>query len=177
MKNYWIDKKKGGFPQDDELSIQAGCCGDFVCNCSANLDIYYGSQFVQNEVLQVLDKSKYGVTIYATEFTPVYAGTMFGTIAFEGCDVFKFCFSESGLFILTRIGEDKPVVLKADESLSLEESDRRSLQALAYSDLPIYTYYEGVYSGELNLVTGEFKLVWDACEAPVVTVCYEFARA
>lgn len=180
MKNFWLNRAndicnvcgESFWPFNDENCLMQG---DPMCACNRysgnNLDILYGSMFIfiQNEVLQVSDKSKHGVTIYLCEYGRVMPGTMFGTIAFEGQDAFTFNVSESGKVVFTRTGKQL-----LSDGMTQEELDLRNLQEMAFSDLPIYTYYDTVYAGKLN--AGEFTLEWGGYETPVVTVCYEYNR-
>lgn len=86
MKNYWLKKK--GFPQDDELS---GCCGDFACNCSANLDVFYAQQFFQNEKLErYVQEDRDERRAYGLARTPICDLTCTGEIYFCGCAIVKF---------------------------------------------------------------------------------------
>jgi hypothetical protein len=113
MKNYWLDKKKGGFPQDDEFSKVAGCCGDFACNCSANLDIFYGSQFVQNEEIygRAIERNE-SKAIWKTEFTPILRGTMFGKVYMNGAEIYDFSFCFSGSVVLKQVNDSEMKILR-----------------------------------------------------------------
>jgi hypothetical protein len=69
---------KGGFPQDDEFSIQQGC------PCDVNLDMYYTHQFMQNETVRpsainVMPTNEYEVT-YKLEKDKILRGSTVGTI-------------------------------------------------------------------------------------------------
>lgn len=100
MKNYWLQKKYKGFPQDDELSIQ---CND---GGSANLDIYYNNQFIQNETVDVAVWSSAGIKVghLPIEHTPVLPGTMTGTISHGSFSVQTFYTKEDGSVVLQKIG-------------------------------------------------------------------------
>ena len=79
MKNHWLKNKPVGFPQDDEYSIMQG-------TGSANLDMYYAMQFMQNETL---DCTIYGKFQNTTGFVfqknnPQY---ITGTIYYKGIAV------------------------------------------------------------------------------------------
>lgn len=98
MKNYWLQKKYKGFPQDDERSIQ---CDD---GGSANLDIFYNNRFIQNETVKVWSNDGNKVGHEVTEYTPVLPGTVTGTISHGRFSVQTFYTKEDGSFVLTKIG-------------------------------------------------------------------------
>jgi hypothetical protein len=64
-------EKTENFPQDDELSIQQGCG-------TANLNIFYGSQFYQDE--QHPHDGSYEQCSYWLIHTPICPGTLTGTL-------------------------------------------------------------------------------------------------
>jgi len=98
MKNYWLQRKYKGSPQDDERSIQ---CYD---GGSANLDIFYTCQFIQNETVNVWSSDGNKVGHEATEHTPVLPGTITGTISYGYKAVQTFFTKEDGSFVLNPIG-------------------------------------------------------------------------
>lgn len=140
MKNYWLNKKiKSGFPTDDEYS---------PCDCNVNLDLFYPDRFIQDEVMQVLDSSRLGTTVYQTIHTPVIASSVAGTIRFGGCDAFIFTLNDVGALVCTRTAE---------------------------VDVPFYTY---IYreSSYLNYTTGVLNLCYYGNEIPKVIMCYEYNK-
>ena len=92
-----------GFPGDDANSLQQLASGD------GNLDIYYSSQFVQNETSSTNAGGATGSVTYAPmEHTPVLAGTITGT-AFSSAPgsttaVATFSVDENGTFTVTDLG-------------------------------------------------------------------------
>lgn len=91
-----------GFPTDDALSLQQLASG------TANLDIFFAHQFVQNEVQS---NAGGGTSLtYTLEKTPVLAGTITGTIVDGSTDIQTFTVDENGVFTLTDIGTPTPKV-------------------------------------------------------------------
>jgi hypothetical protein len=102
-----------GFPGDDVNSLQQLASGD------ANLDIFYSSQFVQNETTTT-DAGADLTSVYAPlEHTPILAGTMTGTI-FDGTTaVSTFAVDENGAFTMTTIGTPDYTPVAAGSSVDL----------------------------------------------------------
>jgi len=103
----------GGFPGDDANSLQQ------LADGTGNLDIYYSSQFVQNE-----SHTDAGVTTnftFVAEHTPMLSGTMTGTIFDGGVAIQTFNFDTSGNFNATDIGTptDKATNGSIDNSTGL----------------------------------------------------------
>ena len=73
--NHWLKQadKQRGFPQDDEFSMMQGDLHGGCCN----LDIWYTSQFVQNETTNVCRGIR---AHYQLEKTPILPGTMTFTV-------------------------------------------------------------------------------------------------
>ncbi len=84
-----------GFPQDDANSLTQWSSGD------ANLDIFYSSQFVQNEEMQV-HKHSPGRATYLAIHTPILSGTMSGTITWDDYNTFTFTVGMGGEFSVKR---------------------------------------------------------------------------
>src|SRR5581483_10448981 len=156
------------WPWNDEHTLMQG---DPMCACyedSCNLDIFYPDRFIQNETLQVLDKSKHGVTVFQTMFTPVVAGSMTGTInwAYGGFNYASFSFNVdvNGKFDIKRLGSDgKPVP-------TLEEELASGI---------LSKYYDEIYSWEssLNCQTGVLEVHWHSSEPPTeIIISYEYNR-
>lgn len=89
---------QGGFPSDDSVSLQQ------LADGTANLDVFYSSQFTQNEV----STTDPGVVVLASygplEHTPVIAGTVVGTIYDGATAVQTFQVSAANAFTFTAIG-------------------------------------------------------------------------
>lgn len=69
------------FPKDDENSIIAGCCGNFACNCTANLDLYYAWHFMSNETLRwTRQNQQVSGIVFSASKKFILAGSMAGTI-------------------------------------------------------------------------------------------------
>lgn len=135
-----LNANKTGFPLDDAYSLGSG---------SANLDIFYNSQYVQGETLQVLD-NYCGCTSYQAIHTPIVPGTVSGIVAFNELNGYSFSVDSLGVFNFKRLGvNDDP------NNLNL--------------------YYDEVYSSStLDLNTGVLKLDWHSTNSPKVTVNYEY---
>lgn len=85
-------------------------------NTSVNLDVYYASQYVQNEIMNVAKGDTRTSVFLPFEHTPVLAGTAVGTI-YLGDEPSKdsiqtFVVSFSGLLSLTNIGKPKIKVVE-----------------------------------------------------------------
>ncbi len=101
---------QGGFPSDDAASLQQLASGD------GNLDIFYTSQFVQNETQT---NAGGAVTLtYSLEKTPVLAGTLLGTVYDGTVAVQTFTVNSAGTFTFTDIGTPSPKVSSATVNLT-----------------------------------------------------------
>jgi hypothetical protein len=103
----------GGFPGDDANSLQQ------LADGTSNLDVYYSSQFVQNE-----SHSDAGATTsltFVAEHTPILAGTFTGTVYDGGVAIQTFNFSASNSFSATDIGTptDKVISGSVDNTTGL----------------------------------------------------------
>jgi hypothetical protein len=87
---------QGGFPADDVNSLQQ------LADGTANLNIYYSSQFVQNESHN--DTGATTTSTFILEHTPVLAGTITGSIYDGGVLIQAFSINSSGAFQFTPIG-------------------------------------------------------------------------
>ncbi len=168
------DASYSGFPQDDANSLQQGSAGD------ANLDIWYGTPFAQNEKLRVLDDVYIDVTLYQTMYTPVLAGTMTGTIYPTPGNTsygFTFVVSADGKFHFDKfVRDDDGNVEYASKQPKL--SDEEWLQALAdgeYDDR-FMCWYEEIYAEKttLNLKAGVLELHHRMGQRPEIIVSYEY---
>jgi len=88
----------GGFPGDDANSLMQRADG------TANLDMYYSSQLVQNETSSTDDGGDTAAVFSPLEHTPVLPGTMTGTVYDGATAVQTFSVSESGTFVFSDIG-------------------------------------------------------------------------
>lgn len=93
-----------GFPSDDANSLQQ------LADGTANLDIFYSSQFVQNEVSSTDDGADATSTFNPLEHTPVLAGTITGTIYDGTVAIQTFSVNSSGTFVFSDIGSPSPKV-------------------------------------------------------------------
>lgn len=88
----------GGFPGDDVNSLMQ------LADGTANLDIFYSSQFVQNETTNT-DPGAIITSAYAPlEHTPVLAGTVSGTVYDGATAVQTFTVDSTGTFTFTLLG-------------------------------------------------------------------------
>lgn len=88
----------GGFPGDDANSLMQKADG------TANLDIFYSHQFVQNERSSI-DAGADTTSVFSPlEHTPILAGTVTGTIYKGATAVQTFSVSSGGAFSFTPIG-------------------------------------------------------------------------
>lgn len=105
----------GGFPADDINSLQQ------LADGTANLDIFYSSQFVQNEASNT-DPGAVVVSAYAPlEHTPILAGTMTGTVFVGATAVQTFTVSSAGVFSFTPIGAPATFITTATINLTTGE--------------------------------------------------------
>lgn len=94
-----------GFPSDDANSLQQ------LADGTANLDIFYSSQFVQNEVSST-DAGADATSVFdPLEHTPVLAGTVTGTIYIGSTATQTFSVNSSGTFSFTTISGVVPAQL------------------------------------------------------------------
>ncbi|RDJ35594.1 MAG: hypothetical protein DWQ19_12315 [Crenarchaeota archaeon] len=89
-----------GFPTDDANSLQQLASGD------ANLDIYYSSDFVQNETSSTDAGGDVTSVFSPFEHTPIIAGTMTGTVYDGSTAVQTFTVSQAGTFTFTTVNSD-----------------------------------------------------------------------
>lgn len=155
------------WPMNDENTMTQG---DPMCACyqgSGNLDIFYPDKFIQSEELQILDKSKHGVTLFQFMYTPVLEGTVTGRIEWVFNDFtyagFTFTVDTKGNVHCKRMG------VKDKKEMTLEE--------LAESECTLDFYYDEVYDSKLNYQTGVLEIHWHSSEHPnKVTVSYEYNK-
>lgn len=97
----------GGYPGDDANSLMQRADG------TANLDIWYAHQFVQNEVTSTDDGADASANYAPLEHTPVLAGTVTGTVYDGSVAIQTFVLSSAGVFTFSDIGV---VTIKATNS-------------------------------------------------------------
>jgi len=102
-----------GFPGDDANSLMQKADG------TANLDIFYSHQFVQNE--RLVDAGGDTTSTFTLERGPILAGTITGTIYDGATAVYTFNFSAGGAFNKTEIGSPSPVVTNGSIDLTSGE--------------------------------------------------------
>jgi hypothetical protein len=87
-----------GFPADDNTSLQQRASGD------ANLDIYYSSQFVQNEKTpDTIAVPNSAVNMGNFQHTPILDNTVTGTIYLNGTVSQTFTVASSGAFTFNTV--------------------------------------------------------------------------
>lgn len=105
----------GGFPGDDANSLMQTADG------TANLDIFYSHQFIQNESTST-DAGTIVTASYAPlEHTPVLPGTVTGTIYDGTTAVQTFVISSAGTFTFTDIGSPSPKVTSGSLNVNTGE--------------------------------------------------------
>lgn len=87
-----------GFPTDDANSLQQ------LADGTANLNIFYSSQFVENETSSTDAGADVTSVFTPLQHTPILAGTMTGTVYDGATAVATFTVSEAGVFAFTAIG-------------------------------------------------------------------------
>lgn len=88
----------GGYPGDDANSLMQKADG------TANLDIWYSHQFVQNEVTSTDDGADASSNYAPLEHTPILAGTVTGTVYDGSTAIQTFVVSSAGTFTFADIG-------------------------------------------------------------------------
>ena len=88
----------GGYPGDDANSLMQRADG------TANLDVYFTHQFVQNEASSTDAGGDVTANYSPLEHTPVIAGTVTGTVYVASTAVQTFVVSSTGVFTFTGIG-------------------------------------------------------------------------
>jgi len=91
-----------GFPGDDANSLMQ------LADGTANLDVFYSSQFVQNETTST-DAGADTTSVFSPfEHTPVLAGTVTGTVYDGATAIQTFVISSAGSFTFSDIGTPSP---------------------------------------------------------------------
>jgi len=112
-KGATLGASNSGFPGDDSRSLMQTASGD------ANLDIYYSSSFVQNETL-ASDAGGASTTVFEPfKHTPVFAGTITGTLYESATAVQTFSVSEGGTVTFVDIGTPTVKGLQAGSTVNV----------------------------------------------------------
>lgn len=106
-----------GFPGDDHASMMQKASGE------VNLDVYYSSQFVQNETSSTDNGADTAASYDPLEHTPVLAGTLIGTIYDGTTAVQTFVVSAAGNFTFSDIGSPTNKVTAGTLNLTTGEVD------------------------------------------------------
>ena len=151
----------GGFPGDDANSLQQLASGD------ANLDIFYSSQFIQNESTSAVPAPMSSAVNYgALEHTPVLAGTVTGTVYYNGAAVQTFVISSAGAFTFSTITGS---ILATAGSLNLNTGElvlTWNASAIGASSYCVVSYE---YNMECNQDLPEINLVIESEEIAAKT--------
>lgn len=105
----------GGFPGDDINSLQQ------LADGTANLDVYYSSQFVNNESTSTDAGADVNSVFSPLEHTPILAGTITGTVYDGSTAVQTFVVSSNGTFNFTSIGSPANVATAGNIDLTTGE--------------------------------------------------------
>jgi hypothetical protein len=150
---------KVGFPGDDANSLMQRADG------TANLDIFYSSQFIQNETSNTNAGAGTAVTFNPVEHTPVLAGTITGSVYVGSIAVQTFVVSAGGTFTFTDIGTPANKAVAGSINLTTGEI------SLTYNNAPgnnhIVLSYE--YNMECNQDLPEINLVVESEEIAAKT--------
>jgi hypothetical protein len=148
-----------GFPADDINSLQQ------LADGTANLDIFYSSQFVQNESTNT-DAGAVALVAYAPlEHTPILAGTMTGTVFVGATAVQTFTVSSAGVFTFSLIGA--PAVFAVAGTLNLVTGEVTITFNVAPGPNHLVVSYE--YNMECNQDLPEINLVVESEEIAAKT--------
>lgn len=104
-----------GYPGDDANTLMQKADG------TANLDIWYSHQFVQNEVTSTDNGGDTSATYAPLEKTPILAGTVTGTVYDGSTAVQTFVVSSAGTFTFTSIGSPSITVTAGSLNLTTGE--------------------------------------------------------
>jgi len=102
-----------GFPTDDVNSLQQ------LADGTANLDVYYSSQFINNEATSTDGGDDTTSVFSPLEHTPVLAGTITGTVYDGSTAIQTFVVSTAGTFSFTDIGSPSPKAVAGGSSIDL----------------------------------------------------------
>jgi hypothetical protein len=148
-----------GFPGDDANSLMQRASGD------ANLDMFYSSQFIQNETSSTDNGADVTSVFSPVEHTPVIGGTVTGTVYDGSVAVQTFTVSESGTFTFSDINTPSTKVTSGVLNLTTGEL------SLTWNNAPgenhVVLNYE--YNMECNQDLPEINLVIESEEIVVKT--------
>jgi hypothetical protein len=151
-----------GFPGDDVNSLQQRASGD------ANLDIYYSSQFVQNETTPVVQAVPVVPVSYGNlEHTPVLAGTITGTVYLASTAIQTFVVNSTGAFTFTTIGASASLATAG--SLDLNTGSLSLTWNAATVPATSYVVLSYEYNMECNQDLPEINLVIESEEIAAKT--------
>jgi hypothetical protein len=105
----------GGFPADDVNTLMQ------LADGTANLDIFYTHQFVQNESTSTDNGGNVTSAYSPLEHTPILAGTITGTIYDGSLAVQTFVVSSTGTFTFSNIGSPATYVTAGSLNLTTGE--------------------------------------------------------
>jgi hypothetical protein len=148
-----------GFPGDDVNSLQQLASGD------GNLDIYYSSQFIQNETTATLTRvASTNMNFGNLEHTPVLAGTVTGTVYSNGAAIQTFTISSSGTLNLNTVSGATPLVQSSGSSLNLTTGEIFLGQNATSGTDSMYVVVSYEYNMECNQDLPEINLVIESEE-------------
>lgn len=104
-----------GYPGDDANTLMQ------LADGTANLDIFYTHQFVQNETTTTDNGGDVTSTFAPLEHTPILAGTVTGTIYDGSTAVQTFVVSSAGTFTFTDIGNPATKAIAGSLNLNTGE--------------------------------------------------------
>jgi hypothetical protein len=150
-----------GFPNDDVNSLQQLASGD------ANLDIFYSSQFVQNETTVSAAAAASATVSYGNlQHTPVLAGTITGTVYYNGGAVQTFVVSSAGSFSFSTVSG---AILCSSGSLDLNTGALALTWNGSAAGLSSYVVLSYEYNMECNQDLPEINLVIESEEIAAKT--------
>ena len=152
----------GGFPGDDVNSLQQRASGD------ANLDIFYSSQFIQNEATSTLARVVSAATNFGNlEHTPILAGTVTGTVYYNGAAAQTFTVNSSSVFVFTTITTAYAQASGSSLNLTTGELVLQQTATAGTGDMYVVISYE--YNMECNQDLPEINLVIESEEIAAKT--------
>ncbi len=141
----------GGFPTDDVNSLQQ------LADGTANLDVYYSSQFVNNESTSTNNGVTATSVFSPLEHTPILAGTITGTVYDGDTAIQTFVVSSAGTFTFTDIGSPSPKAQASGSSIDLTTGEFTLAWTGAPGENHCVVSYE--YNMECNQDLPEINLV------------------
>jgi hypothetical protein len=148
-----------GYPYDDANSLMQ------VASGAGNLDVFYSSQFVQNETSSTDDGGDTMSVYSPVEHTPVLPGTVTGTIYAGAVPVQTYTINESGTFVFSNLGTPTSSVVSGSMNTTTGEI------TLTWNSAPGPNYmvlsYE--YNMECNQDLPEINLVIESEEIAAKT--------